>query len=145
MNIVTYTRPSTELRIDENTDVDALINTIDTAIPPLPTDTPHDNLVVESFKFAVMELKTRIQEDEPDISLSSLRTCLELLRDKYCLRIHTDEGTEIFIESTMNGEFIIHTRRDQRCLQWDTASNEESVRNMVRNNPVTITDIRVVT
>jgi len=88
MNVIRFSRPSTELLVNTDTDYKQLYERLDTVVPGLPVDTPHDEFVVEYLEFAVDELQLRLCEAHLDgvsqnpITVSTVRTCLELYRTK---------------------------------------------------------------
>lgn len=128
MNVIRFSRPSTELLVNTDTDYKQLYERLDTVVPGLPVDTPHDEFVVEYLEFAVDELQLRLCEAHLDgvsknsITLSTVRTCLELLRGEYAVRIEGDDSV-VFIESCSNGLFKTWTegsKQESRLCSWDS-------------------------
>lgn len=145
MKRITHTRPATPLIIDDRTDHKRLYNTIDTAVPPLPTDTGHDEVFLKSLELAVEELQLRLCEAHLDtvqqhpISLWVLRTCLELVRDEYLLCIHRDgAGPPVHVQSSPTGEFSTFTTDtpDTEPVSWDDPSSDTRIRDLLRTHPV---------
>lgn len=150
MNYTTYSRPAATLTTTERTDYKQLYEDLETAIPALPIDTPHDEIFLKSLNLATEELQLRLCELHLDgvkthpLSLWSLQTCLELLRDSYGLCIHTD-NEDLYITSNADGTISTHRVDDEdhpnehimeKSISWDCPSSEYTVRYLARQHSV---------